>query len=218
MLPRHSRARALKASRLKAPTAPEPRPRLNEEDTQQLTTVIREKFKIEPRDFQVEAVKAQIEGVDMILQASTGAGKTMVAAGPHLWPGNQNKFTIMTCPLLSLEEEMVGFNVCLCIAFLIYLILGLQVQTFETDYGLRAIALNSKNGACEPKKLNVSPTSQSLAILLDRNLIPSMRRQGHPRSEVPDHPDLTRDAPIPNVCRPNPSQLVVHAQYDFHVY
>ena len=107
MLPRHSRARATKTSRLKAVHALKPRPRLKEEDTQRLTVLIQEKFSFEPRDFQIAAIKAQIEGVDMIVQASTGAGKTAIAAGPHLWPGNEKKFTIMTCPLLSLEEEMV---------------------------------------------------------------------------------------------------------------
>lgn len=61
----------------------------------------------DPKDFQLAAVQAQIEGVDMIVQAPTGSGKTALAAGPHVWPGNEGKFTIMVCPLLSLEEEMV---------------------------------------------------------------------------------------------------------------
>ena len=60
-----------------------------------------------PKDFQVAAVKAQIEGIDLIVQAPTGAGKTALTAGPHLWTWKEKKFTIMVCPLLSLEEEMV---------------------------------------------------------------------------------------------------------------
>ncbi len=109
MLPRHSqaRARASKLSRLKVTNTPKPRPRLNEEETRKLTTIMQDKFGFEPKDFQIATVKAQIEGVDMIVQASTGAGITAIAAGPHLWPGNERNFTIMTCPLLSLEEEMV---------------------------------------------------------------------------------------------------------------
>ncbi|KAI0349083.1 P-loop containing nucleoside triphosphate hydrolase protein [Trametes cingulata] len=93
---------------------------------------MREAFRwdADPKDFQLAAVQAQIEGVDMIVQAPTGSGKTALAAGPHLWPGNENKFTLMVCPLLSLEEEMV--------------------HTFDTEFGLKAIALNSSNGACSP--------------------------------------------------------------------
>ncbi|KAI0365875.1 P-loop containing nucleoside triphosphate hydrolase protein [Pilatotrama ljubarskyi] len=93
---------------------------------------MREAFRwdADPKDFQLAAVQAQIEGVDMIVQAPTGSGKTALAAGPHLWPGNENKFTLMVCPLLSLEEEMV--------------------DTFDTEFGLKAIALNSSNGACSP--------------------------------------------------------------------
>ena len=60
-----------------------------------------------PKDFQLAAVQAQIEGVDMIVQAPTGSGKTALAAGPHLWFGKEKRFTLMVCPLLSLEEEMV---------------------------------------------------------------------------------------------------------------
>lgn len=60
-----------------------------------------------PRSHQLDGVRAQLEGVDAIIQAPTGSGKTAIAAGPHLWPGNEHKVTIMVSPLLSLEEEMV---------------------------------------------------------------------------------------------------------------
>ncbi|PIL34433.1 hypothetical protein GSI_03208 [Ganoderma sinense ZZ0214-1] len=153
MLPRHSQARNAKLSRIKVAEAPKPRPRLSEEDTRKLTALLTEKFKVEPKDFQVAAIKAQIEGVDMIVQAPTGAGKTMLAAGPHIWPGNENKFTIMTCPLLSLEEEMV--------------------QTFETEFGLKAIALNSKNGACEPEKINDILALKYQIILISPEMLQS---------------------------------------------
>ncbi|KAI0690245.1 P-loop containing nucleoside triphosphate hydrolase protein, partial [Cerioporus squamosus] len=108
------------------------RPRLSEEDVHQLAAAMQKAYKWDapPKDFQLKAVQAQIEGVDIIVQAPTGSGKTALAAGPHVWPGNEGKFTLMVCPLLSLEEEMV--------------------RTFDTDFGLKAIALNSKNGACSP--------------------------------------------------------------------
>ncbi|OJT02275.1 hypothetical protein TRAPUB_7191 [Trametes pubescens] len=89
---------------------PSPRPKLTSDDVNKLAAQMRASFKwdSDPKDFQLAAVKAQLEGVDMIVQAPTGSGKTALAAGPHLWPGNEKKFTLMVCPLLSLEEEMVG--------------------------------------------------------------------------------------------------------------
>ncbi|KAJ3555921.1 hypothetical protein NM688_g2307 [Phlebia brevispora] len=84
-----------------------------------------------PHPHQLAGVLAQIEGVDAIIQAPTGSGKTAIAAGPHLWlPG---MITLMICPLLALEEEMV--------------------TTFATDFGLRAVAINSQNGALSAEKI-----------------------------------------------------------------
>lgn len=93
---------------LRKPT-PNRRPKLSEEDLKKLSDLMRKRFRwdADPRFFQLEGVRAQIEGVDMIIQAPTGSGKTAVAAGPHLWPTSKGKVTIMVCPLLALEEEMV---------------------------------------------------------------------------------------------------------------
>ena len=70
---------------------------------------MRDRFKFDgdPRPFQVEGTKAQLEGCDMIIQAPTGSGKTAVAAGPHVWETSKGKVTIMVSPLLALEDEMV---------------------------------------------------------------------------------------------------------------
>ena len=94
-----------------------PRPRLTGEDIRTLATKMRlaYRWEFDPQLFQLEAVKAQLEGVDMIVQAPTGAGKTAIAAGPHVWPGSVKRFTIMVCPLLLLEEEMVR-EIPLCTA------------------------------------------------------------------------------------------------------
>lgn len=92
-----------------AATQPAARPRLTLEQLNDLAAKMKERYKWSelPHDFQIQGVQAQIEGVDMTIQAPTGSGKTALAAGPHLWPGNEQKFTLMVCPLLSLEEEMV---------------------------------------------------------------------------------------------------------------
>ncbi len=60
-----------------------------------------------PRHFQLAGVMAQIERIDIMIQAPTGAGKTAIAAGAHLWPLNKGKITIMVSPLMSLEDKMV---------------------------------------------------------------------------------------------------------------
>ncbi|OSD06943.1 P-loop containing nucleoside triphosphate hydrolase protein [Trametes coccinea BRFM310] len=106
------------------------RRRLTKEEMTELATLMRKRFgwSGDPRYFQLEGVRAQLEGDDMIIQASTGAGKTAIAAGPHLWPASRGRITIMVCPLLVLEHEMV--------------------ETFKMEFGLRAVAINSATGRC----------------------------------------------------------------------
>ncbi|KAI0076160.1 P-loop containing nucleoside triphosphate hydrolase protein [Panus rudis PR-1116 ss-1] len=88
-----------------------------------------------PRYFQIEGARAQLEGVDMIIQAPTGFGKTAVAAGPHLWPESKGKITIVISPLMALEEEMV--------------------HTFKRDFRLEAIAVHNQNGGCSRATVKV---------------------------------------------------------------
>ncbi len=82
---------------------------LSSEQIRELSALMQQKFQWdkEPRAFQLEGVQAQLEGRDIIIQAPTGAGKTAIAAGPHLWPSSKGKITIMVSPLLALEDEMV---------------------------------------------------------------------------------------------------------------
>ena len=85
------------------------RPKLSEGDLQKLAERMRTKFRWsnDPRPFQLLGSQAQLEGVDMIIQAPTGSGKTAVVAGPHVWESSKGKLTIMVSPLLALEEEIV---------------------------------------------------------------------------------------------------------------
>ena len=85
------------------------RPKLTEAQLKSLAQKMQARFHWdeEPRFFQLEGVHAQLEGVDAIIQAPTGSGKTAIAAGPYVWSGNEGKCTLMICPLLALENEMV---------------------------------------------------------------------------------------------------------------
>ena len=55
------------------------------------------------------SIKAQIEGTDMVVHASTGAGKTTIAAGPHTWI--KDGVTLISTPLIQLAEEMVRLKI-----------------------------------------------------------------------------------------------------------
>lgn len=59
------------------------------------------------RPFQVAGIRAQLEGTDTIIQAPTGSGKTLIAAGPHSSPRSSGMITIISVPLVQLAEDMV---------------------------------------------------------------------------------------------------------------
>ena len=64
-----------------------------------------------PYDFQLEAIRSQIEGNDILVHAATGAGKTTIAAGPHTWI--PDGVTLIATPLIQLGEEMVLLITCM---------------------------------------------------------------------------------------------------------
>ena len=78
---------------------------LTPEQVQELRAQLCTAYGREPHDFQLEGIKAQIEGRDVLVQASTGAGKTTIAAGPHVWI--KDGVTLIATPLIQLAEEMV---------------------------------------------------------------------------------------------------------------
>jgi superfamily II helicase len=83
--------------------------RLKELET--LPDLIKEKFTKwtnGAHPFQMECMKAQVLQEDILLHAATGAGKTGIAAGPHLLPSSKGKVTLFVSPLLALHDQQVG--------------------------------------------------------------------------------------------------------------
>ncbi|KAF7795490.1 hypothetical protein EIP86_006652 [Pleurotus ostreatoroseus] len=127
-----SRSKASNSKSTAQPTAFS-RSKLSPEDVDRVASLMQAKYGWEsrPREFQINGVIAQLEGVDMVIQAPTRSGKTAVIAGPHVWPACQGMVTIVSVPIIALGEEMV--------------------QTFATNFGLKVVAINSKNGALSLK-------------------------------------------------------------------
>lgn len=61
-----------------------------------------------PREHQMRAINAQLQGLDAIVHAGTGSGKTGIAAGPHVHPSSKGKVTLMVSPLIALHDEQVS--------------------------------------------------------------------------------------------------------------
>ncbi|KAF9556931.1 P-loop containing nucleoside triphosphate hydrolase protein [Agrocybe pediades] len=92
------------------------------------------KWKHSPREFQIEAIKAQLLRKDVLVHAGTGAGKTMIAAGPHAMTDSKGMVSFVVSPLIALQEE--------------------QAQTFRDEFGLRATAINSAHEGCTNEVMN----------------------------------------------------------------
>jgi superfamily II DNA helicase RecQ len=80
------------------------------DDLKNIDQKIKECFKWNhsPRQFQLDAVKAQLQRKDVLIHAGTGTGKTFVAAGPHAHEKTEGMVTFMVSPLIALQEEQVG--------------------------------------------------------------------------------------------------------------
>ncbi|KAJ7125752.1 P-loop containing nucleoside triphosphate hydrolase protein [Mycena crocata] len=107
------------------------------------------------RDFQLDCMKAQKRGTNVILHAATGSGKTGIAAGPHLLPSSKGKVTLMVSPLLSLHDE--------------------QVSTFRDEFGLKATAINSSNGGCTKDIMEKVVAGEWQIVMLSPEMLLSRR-------------------------------------------
>jgi len=83
---------------------------LTPDDLENICQNIKDRFKWNhsPRDFQLEAVKAQLQCSDVLVHAGTGSGKTFIAAGPHAHKKTEGMVTFMVTPLIALQEEQVS--------------------------------------------------------------------------------------------------------------
>ncbi|KAF8968227.1 P-loop containing nucleoside triphosphate hydrolase protein [Flammula alnicola] len=106
-------------------------------------------------DFQLSCMRAQVLQKDVLLHAATGAGKTGIAAGPHLLPSSKGMVTLVVSPLLALQEE--------------------QVATFRDEFGLEAMAINSTNGGCKPEVLNDIVAGNWQIVILSPEMLLSCR-------------------------------------------
>ncbi|KAI0309578.1 P-loop containing nucleoside triphosphate hydrolase protein [Amylostereum chailletii] len=107
------------------------------------------------KPFQLRAMEAQVLRKDVLIQAATGAGKTGIAAGPHLLECNAGKATLVISPLIALHEE--------------------QVSTFKEEFGLRAIAINSAHGGCSKSQMKRISQGQWQVVILSPEMLQSRR-------------------------------------------
>ena len=103
-------ARPKKSAKHKAPTPETPLWKGIRVKLKNLGERIKAGFKWEhlPREYQVEAVRAQLQRKDILIHAGTGSGKTACAAGPHALPEMKGMVTIMVSPLIALQEEQMS--------------------------------------------------------------------------------------------------------------
>lgn len=82
------------------------------DDLKNLGQKIKDRFqwKHTPHDFQLEAIKAQLQKKDVLVHAGTGAGKTFIAAGPHALDTSKGFVTFMVSPLIALQTEQVRIS------------------------------------------------------------------------------------------------------------
>ncbi|KII85582.1 hypothetical protein PLICRDRAFT_178633 [Plicaturopsis crispa FD-325 SS-3] len=130
---------------------------LTAKDLEGLGELVKSKFglKYDLRQFQVDAVEAQLMQKDVLVHAGTGLGKTAIAAGPHAHPSAKGKVTIMVSPLLALHDEMA--------------------ETFASEFGLKATAVNSSNGGCKPEVLKQIVSGDWQIVMISPEMLVSRR-------------------------------------------
>ncbi|KZP05646.1 P-loop containing nucleoside triphosphate hydrolase protein [Athelia psychrophila] len=154
--------------RLKRPRNSKPPPQdlperkpLTTKDMEGLEDLIKAQFGWEdgPQEFQMQAIRAQLMGKDVLLHAKTGSGKTGVVAGPFVHPSTAGKVSIMVSPLLSLHEEQASK----------------LIETFQKEFKLKAVAVNSRHGGCNQNVLNDIVAGKWQIVLISPEMLLSKR-------------------------------------------
>lgn len=70
-----------------------------------LKAKILERTRFTARQFQLKAVLAVLNGLDVIVHAGTGSGKTLIFAAPHFV--SEGKVSIVVSPLILLQQDQV---------------------------------------------------------------------------------------------------------------
>ncbi|KII93221.1 hypothetical protein PLICRDRAFT_171000 [Plicaturopsis crispa FD-325 SS-3] len=150
------RAEKRRSSQERKESLPKKTP-LTAKDLDGLGELVKNKFglKYNLRQFQLDAIEAQLMQKDVLVHAGTGLGKTAIAAGPHAHPSAEGKVTIMVSPLLALHDEMA--------------------ETFASEFNLKATAVNSSNGGCKPEVLDQIVAGHWQIVLISPEMLVSRR-------------------------------------------
>lgn len=90
-----------------AQTIPFTQPTITEGDVGKLRDIMKEKCGWDIKDFQLCALRALAGGMDVLVHAGTGYGKTAIFAGLHMLPATKGMMSIIASPLISLQTEQV---------------------------------------------------------------------------------------------------------------
>ena len=88
----------------------------SERTREELVAVFQKTFRgLEPYDWQLDVTEAILLGLDCVVIAGTGSGKTIPFAMPLLVDKTKKKMVIVISPLNDLEEDQVSnYKVFLC--------------------------------------------------------------------------------------------------------
>ena len=87
----------------------------SENTREDLVTAFKKAFHgLEPYDWQLDVTEALLLGLDCVVIAGTGSGKTMPFAMPLLVDKTKKKMVIVISPLNDLEEDQVSVLMFFC--------------------------------------------------------------------------------------------------------
>ncbi|THV07053.1 P-loop containing nucleoside triphosphate hydrolase protein [Dendrothele bispora CBS 962.96] len=108
-----------------------------------------------PQTYQVTATKAQLQRKDVFVHAGTGSGKTAIVAAPHTHPKSKGKVSFLVSPLIALQEE--------------------QVENFQTEYHLTAIAINSAHGGLTKENMEAICSGKYQIVVISPEMMLTQR-------------------------------------------